>query len=332
MQRTFVFLTKILLLFVLIWGVFFGVVVITTELHIESGISEYTLFLWHKNFYERIRGFILNDTENKNTQQKILASFASLDQEKERFFSHIEGFKQDKNLYDAIFFYVVSGNLPSLRPIVDTYWQDDPSLVEFYVLGDNESLLYKYGAYTLNPQKAPSDVAYTFRRYDQLIDCILNWRDETFEKELQFHFLFREDKFLSWIQKSHFPLVLRLGETFLKTSKVPPIESFDLLLTKDHYRAFALYRVPLMWKNTQIGEAWYFVKRYGIGWFLGVVIRFVIVSALFGVVIGFFFWLDHRVNRLFSHQKKREHQTNELEEQNIQWIEEFIAQQREDKK
>ncbi|NPV38015.1 hypothetical protein BREVNS_2282 [Brevinematales bacterium NS] len=332
MQRTFVFLTKILLLFVLIWMVFFGVVIVTTEFHVESGISEYGLFLWHKNAYEKIRGFVLNDTEDKAIKQKIQASFSLLEEEKNAFFSQIENFKQDKNLYDAIFFYVVSGSLPSLRSIIDTYWQDDPFFVECYVVGESGDLLYKYGGYTLSPQKVPSQQIYTFQRDDTLIDCILNWRDETFEKELQFHFLFREDKFFSWIQKSSFPLILQLGETFFKTAKVPRVNSLDELSQNTHYGSYALYRFPLIWKNVEIGTAFYFVKRYGIGWFFVFLVRLILVVGVFGGMVGFFFWVDHMMNKMLSYQKKREQPENELDEQNIQWIEEFLANQREEKK
>ncbi|MFN4215918.1 MAG: hypothetical protein ACK4HQ_00740 [Brevinematales bacterium] len=332
MQRTIVFLTKILLLFVLIWMVFFGVVIITTEFHIESGISEYGIFLWHKNVYSKIRGFVINDKESKAIHQKILSSFSLLDEEKNAFFSRIENFKQDKNLYDAIFFYVVSGTLPSLRSIIDTYWQDDPFFIECYVVGESGDLLYKYGGYTISPQKVSFQQVYNFRRYDNLIECLFNWKDETFEKELQFHFLFQEDKFSSWVQKSSFPLILHLGETFLKNSKVPKVNSLEELSQNTHYGSYVIYRFPFSWKNVEIGTAFYFVKRYGVFWFLGVLGRLILIVLIFSGMIGFFFWVDHMMNQMLSYQKKREQPQNELDEQNIQWIEEFIANQREEKK
>jgi len=55
MQKFFVLLTKIVLLFVLIWIVSFLVIAFSTELHIETGLSEYSVIAFHEKLYTNIR-------------------------------------------------------------------------------------------------------------------------------------------------------------------------------------------------------------------------------------------------------------------------------------
>jgi len=332
MQRTLVFLTKIVLLLVLIWAAFFLAVIVTTEIHMDSGISDTAIFHWHKNLYEHIRGFVLAEKQNRLLEQKLQNTFAQIDQEKGKFFSQVEHFQQDKTLYDAIFMYVVSGNLPSLREVIDTYWGNDPFLVECYVVGEKNELLYKHRSYTLTPTQIASTSPYDFLPHDHLIDFLLNWTDETFNRNLQFHFLFEKEKFLSWIKATSFPVILQLGNMVITTPRTPPIDTPSTLSRLDHYGPYTVFRLPLLWKETEIGRVFFFVKTYGFFWILGALIRGVFATLVFLSIPGFFVWLDSRMSQITSYRRKKDEEGHELDEQNIQWIEEFIAQQREEKK
>ncbi len=332
MQRSLAILTKIMMLLVLIWMISFGMIAITTELKVETGISDYGFFRWHKTFYQNIREFIVNDKHIENITKEASNTFTLIDQEKDRFFSLVERFQQDKNLNDAIFFYVVSGTLPSLRSIVETYWQNQPNFVECYVVGEDGQLLYKHGTYSISPQQTPSDPLTSFRYIDNLIECVLNWQDTTFDRELQFHFLFKKENFQSWIPSTQIPLVLKMGEIILTAGRIPHDILPETLQPNENVSGYMIATFPLLWKTQTIGEVNMFLKKGGFLWGMGVFGRFLLVLGILGAVISFFFWLDHKMNQLLSYHKRRESQEDEIDEQNIRWVEEFISQQKEEKK
>ncbi|URA09727.1 hypothetical protein [Thermospira aquatica] len=332
MQRSFAILTKVMMLIVLIWMISFGVIAVTTELQVESGISHYAFFIWHEAFYKKIREFIVSDQYMENLAKEATNTFALIEQEKDHFFSIVDRFKQDKNLNDAIFFYVVSGTLPSLHTIIETYWEKLPGFVEGYVIGESGQLLYKHGTYSISPQKIASENLYNFRYIDNLIECVITWKDATFDRELQFHLLFKKENFQSWIPPTQTPLALRLGEILLTSGKIPSKMLEDEPHQAKSSRDYLIVSFPLLWKTETIGKVDMFLKKGGFLRMLGVFGRLFVVLGILIVIISFFFWLDHNMNQLLNHHKRQESKENEIEEQNIRWVEEFISQQKEEKK
>jgi hypothetical protein len=243
----------------------------------------------------------------------------------------VDNFSHDKDLYDTIFFYVVSGGIPSLTPIIDNYWKNEPNFQEAYVVGETGDLLYKYGSYSLMPQKLSLSSKYWFQTNNDMIDLIINWQDETFEKELQFHLLFQKQKFQSWISTYSTPIALQLGNVLLTTPKTPSV-SLEELGGKDKFHRFTIYSFPLEWRQEVVGEVYFFVPNQTIAWFIGVIFRFLLVVGITLALVGIFFWIDKQVNHLNNRNKKHSEAEDEINEQNIRWVEEFLAQQREDKK